>query len=90
VPDVRCRVIVSGRVQGVYYRDTCRATARQLGVRGWVSNRADGTVEVVAEGPREAVDALLAWCRVGPPRARVTGLQIVDETPSGESGFRVL
>jgi acylphosphatase len=86
---VRCRVIVSGRVQGVFYRDTCRNVAQGLGVRGWVRNRSDGTVEIVAEGPRERVDQFLDWCRHGPPRAVVTGLRIADEVPAAERGFRV-
>ena len=88
--DVRCRVIVSGRVQGVYYRDTCRAVARRLGVKGWVCNHSDGTVEIVAEGSREAVGDLIAWCREGPPLAHIRGLEIVDETPIGETDFRVV
>ena len=88
--EVRCRAIVSGRVQGVFYRDSCRQMARRLGVRGSVRNRHDGAVEVVAEGDRDAVDALLAWCREGPPRANVTGLAITDEPPIGESSFRVV
>ena len=88
--EVRCRAIVSGRVQGVYYRDTCRRVARGLGVRGWVRNRSDGTVELVAEGARDAVDDLLAWCRQGPPRAHVTALTITDEAPTGESTFRIV
>jgi len=90
VSDVRCRVIVSGRVQGVYYRGTCRAVARELGVTGWVRNCGDGTVEVVAEGSREAVGDLIAWCRDGPPLAVVSGVEIIDETPAGERDFRVV
>jgi acylphosphatase len=89
VTAVRCRAIVSGRVQGVFYRDSCQQMARRLGVRGSVRNRHDGSVEVVAEGDRDAVDALLAWCREGPPRANVTGLAITDEPPIGETSFRV-
>ena len=88
--DVRCRVIVSGRVQGVYYRHTCRAVARELGVRGWVRNCSDGTVEVVAEGSRDAVGDLIAWCREGPPHADITGLEVIDETVAGESDFHVV
>ena len=83
-------MIVSGRVQGVYYRGTCRAVARELGVRGWVRNRSDGAVEVVAEGAREAVGDLIAWCREGPPLADISGLEIIDETPVGERDFRVV
>jgi acylphosphatase len=87
---VRCRVIVSGRVQGVFFRDTCQRTARELGVMGTVRNCSDGTVEVVAEGERDVVDALLAWCRTGPPHGTVTGISITDEPPAGESTFTVV
>ena len=89
VSEVRCRAVVSGRVQGVFYRDSCQQMARRLGVRGSVRNCGDGTVEVVAEGEREAVEQLLAWCRVGPPRAGVTAVAITDETPIGETSLRV-
>ena len=87
--EVRCRAVVSGRVQGVFFRDTCERVASGLGVRGWVRNRPDGTVEVAAEGSRDAVDALLDWCREGPPRARVVGVDVRDEPVAGERGFRV-
>ena len=87
--DVRVRAVVRGRVQGVFYRDSCRAEAQRLGVRGWVRNRPDGTVEVVAEGPRDRVDQLLTWCRQGPPRATVTGIALTDEVPAAERSFRV-
>jgi acylphosphatase len=88
--EVRCRVVVSGRVQGVFFRDSCRSQAQRLGVRGWVRNLPDHTVEVVAEGPRDRVDQLLDWCRLGPPRAQVTGLVVTDEVPAAERGFRIL
>jgi len=86
---VRCRVVVSGRVQGVFYRDSCRAMAQRLGVRGSVRNQADGTVEVVAEGQRDKVDEFLNWCREGPPRAQVTGMTITDEPPQAARDFRI-
>ena len=88
--DVRVRAVVHGRVQGVFYRDSCRTEARRLGVRGWVRNRPDGTVEVVAEGPRDRVDQFLTWCRHGPPRADVTGISVSDEVPAAERSFRIL
>ena len=87
--DVRVRVVVSGRVQGVFYRDSCRAEARRLGLRGWVRNRSDRTVEVVAEGPRDRVEQLLTWCRHGPPRATVTGITVTDEVLAAERSFRI-
>ena len=86
---VRARATVHGRVQGVWYRDTCARVARALGVKGWVRNLPDGSVQVVAEGARDEVDALLEWCHDGPPRADVTGIDVVDELPAGERDFRV-
>lgn len=83
--DVRRRVIVSGRVQGVFFRDACRSTARELGVRGSVTNLPDGTVEVIAQGRRRAVERLVEWCRTGPPRAEVTGIDVTDETATDDS-----
>jgi len=87
--DVRRRVVVTGRVQGVFFRDACQRMANGLGLSGWVRNRSDGTVELAAEGPRSALDQLVDWCRDGPPRARVTGLDITDEPLAGERGFRI-
>jgi acylphosphatase len=87
--EVRCRLVVSGRVQGVFFRRSCAGVAGGLGVRGWVRNRADGAVEVVAEGARDAVGELVAWCHHGPPGAAVVAVEIVDEAPQGEVGFRV-
>ena len=86
---VRHRVVVSGRVQGVFFRDSCERLATGLGVSGWVRNRPDGTVEVVAEGERGAVEELLAWCRHGPPRARVDRVEVTDEPVAAERGFQV-
>lgn len=85
----RARVIVSGRVQGVFFRDSCRHEAEGRGVTGWVGNRRDGTVEAVFEGAPDAVEAMVGWCREGPPRATVTGVEVVDEEPRGEDRFRV-
>jgi acylphosphatase len=82
-------VVVDGMVQGVFFRDTCRRMAVSVGVRGWVRNRADGRVEAWFEGDRRAVERMVAWCREGPPGARVTGVSVAREAPAGESGFRV-
>jgi acylphosphatase len=67
---------ISGRVQGVGYRDAMMYAARRLGVIGWVRNRLDGTVEACAAGEDAAVDALVEWARRGPPAAQVTDLQL--------------
>lgn len=86
---VRRRVVVSGQVQGVFFRDTCRTNARARGVRGWVRNLPDGAVEAVFEGDEEAVEALVAWARTGPRDALVTAVQVHDEQPEGLNGFVV-
>jgi len=82
------RVTVSGRVQGVGFRWAITERARSRGVAGWVRNQPDGTVVAVFEGPPEAVDALVAWIRRGPPGARVDDVTVEQEAPVGESGFR--
>jgi acylphosphatase len=80
---------VSGRVQGVWFRESCREEAIVRGVAGWVRNLADGRVEAVFEGDPAAVDALVAWCHDGPRRARVRDVERLDELPAAESGFAV-
>jgi acylphosphatase len=64
-------VVVTGKVQGVYFRDSCRRIARRHAVRGWVRNREDGSVEAVFAGPADAVDAVVDWCHAGPDAAAV-------------------
>jgi acylphosphatase len=86
---VRTHVVVSGRVQGVFFRDSLRRLAEQHGVAGWVRNTWDGTVEAVFEGEPDAVDRLVEFCREGPPGARVENVDVSAETPEGLSGFRV-
>jgi acylphosphatase len=86
---LRRRVVVSGRVQGVFFRDTCRQRAAAAGVSGWVRNRPDGAVEAVFEGEPDAVERMVAWCRQGPRGAEVTDVAVIDEPPTGERGFRV-
>ncbi len=86
---IRRRVIASGRVQGVFFRDRCSREAARLGVAGWVRNRADGSVEAVFEGERAAVEAMVSWCRSGPPRADVEHVEVTDEPPEGERSFSV-
>ncbi|MDP9388009.1 MAG: acylphosphatase [Actinomycetota bacterium] len=86
---VRRRVVVEGRVQGVFFRDSCRRQAAGEGVAGWARNLDDGRVEVVAEGPPDAVERLVAWCHAGPPRASVTRTEVAVEEPEGLRGFVV-
>jgi acylphosphatase len=68
---VRVRIAVYGRVQGVWFRGSAQSTAQRLGVVGWARNLPDGSVEILAQGPRDAVDKLVAWCQHGPSAARV-------------------
>jgi acylphosphatase len=85
----RKRVVVSGRVQGVFFRDTARRRAEAAGVAGWVENRADGAVEAVFEGDAAAVDELVDFCQRGPSRAEVASVEVTDEEPEGLTGFQV-
>jgi acylphosphatase len=86
---IRRRVVVTGLVQGVWFRESCRREAERLGVHGWVHNRADGSVEGAFEGDTEAIDRLVEWCRVGPPQAIVADVEVHDEPATGEHGFDV-
>ena len=86
---VRRRVVVAGRVQGVWFRESCRREAEALGASGWVRNRSDGTVEAAFEGAQSVVERLVGWCREGPPRARVERVDVTVEEPRGEQGFAV-
>jgi acylphosphatase len=85
---IRRKVIVSGHVQGVFFRATCRDAAQSVGVSGWVSNEPDGTVHAAFEGEADAVSRMVDWCRQGPPQAVVMDVQVADEEPTGEQGFR--
>lgn len=86
---VRKRVFVEGRVQGVWFRESARQIAEGSGLAGWVRNLADGRVEAVFEGDPEAVDRAVEWCRTGPERALVTGVQVSEERPAALSGFAI-
>jgi acylphosphatase len=87
----RVSLRVKGRVQGVFFRESTRQRASELGVRGWVRNLPGGEVEALVEGPRAQVDELVAWCRRGPPDARVEGVMVQDEEPRGDlSPFAVV
>jgi acylphosphatase len=77
-PSVQIRIVVRGRVQGVYFRASLQQKARQHGVQGWVRNLPDGNVEAVLSGARDAIDAVVAWAHHGPRGARV---EAVDVTP---------
>ena len=87
---VQRRVVISGQVQGVFFRQTTRERARELGLSGWVRNRADGRVEAVFQGAPEAVARVIEWCRQGPPMALVEGVEVSEEPPEAFPGFSVV
>ena len=88
---IRAHLIVEGRVQGVYYRANTADTANKHDVCGWVKNYTDGTVEAMLEGEAESVERVIAWCRVGPPRARVDTVKVEYLDYSGEfDGFSAI
>lgn len=86
---VRRRVLVSGRVQGVFFRESCRRQALAAGLTGFIRNLPDGRVEGVFEGPAAAVEELVAWCRRGPRLADVRAVDVTAEPPQQVSGFTV-
>jgi acylphosphatase len=83
------RVVVHGRVQGVWFRESCRRQASAAGVAGWVRNNADGTVEALLEGEPAAVEAVVAWMRHGPPAAVVRATEVSPAEPTGAQAFLV-
>jgi acylphosphatase len=86
---IACQLIVHGRVQGVFFRDSVRREARRRGVAGWAANRPDATVEVVLEGPAAGVREVIAYCSHGPRGAEVTDVERRERAPRGLSGFQV-
>ena len=86
----RVHLSIQGHVQGVFFRQTARLKGLELGLRGWVRNRKDGSVEMVAEGERSALDDLVDWCQTGPKAARVDRVERIDGDPAGlPEGFYV-
>jgi acylphosphatase len=83
-------VVVTGRVQGVFFRADCARHARALGLAGSVRNRPDGAVEAIFEGEPGEVERMIEWCRIGTHLSRVDAVEATEETPTDEHGFRVL
>ncbi len=84
MPKQRVHLRIKGRVQGVFFRYETQSVAQRLGLVGWVRNRLDGSVEVVAEGEKEKLDELIKWCHQGPPLARVDSVEVRWEEPTDE------
>ena len=82
--NIRVRLVIEGRVQGVWFRDSTRSEALTLGVSGWVRNRRDGSVEAIAEGPEDQVKKLVSWCHQGPTRATVSSVHETREEWKGK------
>lgn len=82
--ETRLRVLISGRVQGVFFRASTKSKAEELGLAGWVRNLSDGRVEAVFEGPKATVEEALAWCRQGPPGSLVNSVDASWHKPTGE------
>ena len=82
-------VVISGRVQGVFFRDSLRRQAESRSVAGWARNTRDGTVEAVLEGEEHDVESVIEWCRRGPSRAEVTNLEIAPRSPEGLQSFAI-
>jgi acylphosphatase len=87
---IRRKLLVSGDVQGVFFRDTCRSTAEAEGVSGFARNLPDGRVEVALEGEPDAVERVLEWCRKGTAQSTVRSVEVSDEDPVGEDRFRIV
>jgi acylphosphatase len=86
----RARILVRGRVQGVFFRESTRQFAVRLGLVGWVANRPDDQVEIVVEGPRNRIEQLIEFAQAGPPGARVEGLECNWENATAEfDAFRI-
>lgn len=87
---IRQRVVISGMVQGVFFRVRTQEKARDFGLTGWVKNKADGSVEAVFEGAPEKVEAIIKWCRQGPSGAQVTDVTVSpEEATSSDTGFEI-
>ncbi|UCF30701.1 MAG: acylphosphatase [bacterium] len=80
----RVHLVVHGRVQGVFFRDSTWRTASELGLEGMVRNLMDGTVEIIAEGPKESLEKLVGWARQGPPASVVEKVDVTYSEPTGE------
>lgn len=85
--DITRRLIIHGKVQGVYYRASAQAEARKLALSGWVRNLANGDVEALVSGPEQAVEAFIDWARQGPPAAKVVRVEVSADDAPGEAGF---
>ena len=85
----KANILVSGRVQGVFYRASTREKALELGIKGWVMNKPDGSVYIAAEAEESKLDQFIEWCKKGPMMAKVDNIDISHQSPEGFSSFEV-
>lgn len=83
-------IIVRGKVQGVFFRQSTKDAAKKLGISGTVKNNSDGTVYIVAEGEMNQLEKFISWCKTGPPRADVVGVEVNEMPPLTFSGFNII
>lgn len=87
----RARIIVQGQVQGVFFRQKTKSEAKSLNLVGWVKNTEDGNVIIMAQGPKECIEAIITWARVGPVRAKVKKIEVEWFEPSNDlSDFEII
>ena len=87
---INVNVLISGRVQGVWFRSSTKQKAEQLGVTGWVRNTKDGRVEAIFEGEENSVKSLIEWCHHGPPLAKIEKVEVNNQSPTnGFDGFSI-
>jgi acylphosphatase len=84
MPPITRHLRIYGTVQGVWYRESMRQEAEQLGVIGWVRNRLDGSVEAIVQGAPQAIETIIEWCKLGPERAEVTRVEIAEARSDNE------
>ena len=85
----RYKIIVKGKVQGVFYRSSTQAKAKELNLNGWVKNEEDGSVVIEAEGEEQKLEKLIEWCKQGPGAAVVNDVEYQEIEPKGINGFEV-
>lgn len=90
MPSKHINLVVSGQVQGVFYRRTAKVEAEKLGIGGWVRNKTDGTVEISVSGEEKNIAEFIKWCKKGPPFAKVKNVEVKDRKPEDYDEFSIV